>query len=66
MSRVAEFCRALTRRSLRAYRLACARDDAATWNVVVPDGVWSCSGCDAVLLQAEAPSWHVCSGHTTV
>ncbi|MEV5749368.1 hypothetical protein AB0L00_16245 [Actinoallomurus sp. NPDC052308] len=66
MSRVARFYRSLTRRSLRAYRIACARDDAATWSVVVPDGVWACTGCDTVLLQADARSEHVCTGHTAV
>ncbi|GAA0370010.1 hypothetical protein NE235_19780 [Actinoallomurus spadix] len=66
MSRVASFCSALIRRPLRAYHLVCARDDAATWKVVIPDGVWACPGCDTVLLQADPPLEHVCTGHTTV
>ncbi|GAA4585247.1 hypothetical protein GCM10023194_27390 [Planotetraspora phitsanulokensis] len=66
MPHVAEFCRSLARRSIRAYHIACARDDTASRNVVVPDGVWACSGCDAVLFRAEALSEHLCLGRTTI
>ncbi|WP_460347341.1 hypothetical protein [Actinoallomurus acanthiterrae] len=60
MSRMAGFCRSLVRRSIRAYRVACARDDMATQNLLVPDGVWACDECNTVLLEAGAPRQHLC------
>jgi hypothetical protein len=61
VSRMAGFCRSLVRRSIRAYRVACARDDMATQNLLVPDGVWACDGCNTVLLGAGAPRQHLCT-----
>lgn len=60
VSRLAGFCRSLARRSVRAYYLACARDDMAAQSVVVPDGVWACGGCGTVVLAGE-PSAHLCT-----
>ncbi len=64
MSRLAGFCRALVRRSVRAYHLLCVRDDLATHKVVVPDGVWACGGCGEVVLADGVPSSHLCTDHT--
>lgn len=58
VSRMAGFCRSLVRRSVRAYRIACARDDMATQNLLVPDGVWACDGCNTVLLGSGG---HLCT-----
>jgi hypothetical protein len=48
----------LARRTSRAYHIACARDDAAIRRYTVPDGVWVCDECDAVLLDAAEASRH--------
>jgi hypothetical protein len=59
VSRVVWSCRSLVRRAVRAYHLACARDDAASHGVVVATGLWICRGCEAILLEAEAVSEHM-------
>jgi hypothetical protein len=58
VSRVARFCRSLVRRAARAYRMACAREDAAVHGMTVPDGVWVCEGCAAVVLNPADLSRH--------
>jgi hypothetical protein len=58
VSRVARLCRSAVRRTRRAYRAACARDDAIAHGFTVPDGVWVCDECEAVLLDAADMSRH--------
>ncbi len=62
MSKVVRFCRSLARRTSRAYHLACARDDAVSRRFAVPEGVWVCGGCEAVLLDATDLSSHTAHG----
>jgi hypothetical protein len=64
VSRVARLCRSLARRTGRAYQMACARDDAARHGFTVPDGVWVCEACEAVLLDAADLSRH--TAHMTL
>lgn len=64
MPRVVTFCRSLTRRVVRAYRDACAHDDAVVHDIIVPDGVWACDWCDTVLIGSGAPSEHDCTAQT--
>jgi hypothetical protein len=42
------FVRRQCRKIARAYHLACAREDARTWQLVIPAGVWICQHCPQV------------------
>lgn len=44
----------LLRRLIRAYHLACAREDARLRGVRVPTGVWLCEHCRLVLFDHRA------------
>ncbi|WP_176993592.1 hypothetical protein [Nonomuraea jiangxiensis] len=44
---------------MRAYHLACARDDASAHGVAVPSGVWTCQRCGRVLLELGALREHL-------
>jgi hypothetical protein len=51
----------LRRRLTAAYRVRCARDDAARYGVRVPDGVWCCEDCRLVLWDRTAFVQHTAS-----
>ncbi|GAA4157327.1 hypothetical protein [Actinomadura keratinilytica] len=51
------------RRMVRAYHLACARDDAAAHGVSVPSGVWVCHVCELPVLKMTTLVRHVRSEH---
>jgi hypothetical protein len=48
---------------VRAYHLACARDDAAAHGVSVPSGVWVCHVCELPVLKMTTLVRHVRSEH---
>ncbi|SDL09357.1 hypothetical protein SAMN05421869_12227 [Nonomuraea jiangxiensis] len=59
MSFAADRCRRIWARAMRAYHLACARDDASAHGVAVPSGVWTCQRCGRVLLELGALREHL-------
>jgi hypothetical protein len=52
------------RRMVRAYHLACARDDMAAQRLTTPTGPWVCERCLAPLLEAAALREHLCTRHS--
>lgn len=55
--------RGLWRRLVRAYHLACVRDDAVTHGVAAPSGVWFCGTCRRVMLELSALCEHLRAEH---
>lgn len=65
MGAVSSRCARLWRRIVRAYRLACAQDDAVTRGITIPVGVWVCKHCEKVLLERDAFQRHLRTAHAT-
>jgi hypothetical protein len=59
MSSVLGHCRRAWRRAVRAYSLACARDDAIAHGLTVPGGVWICERCHQALLGLTSLREHL-------
>jgi hypothetical protein len=55
----------IRRRVVRAYQLACARDDVAGHGLTVPSGVWVCGRCQRALLELVALREHMCPENAT-
>ena len=53
----------LRRRTVRAYHLVCAREDARVRNIVVPLGVWACQACSHVSLSQWSFHRHLVEVH---
>jgi len=51
------------RRLIRAYHLACARDDMARQRLATPTGLWVCERCMAPLLEMTALREHLRTQH---
>ncbi|MBX6767038.1 MAG: hypothetical protein IRY90_07795 [Actinomadura rubrobrunea] len=51
------------RRMVRAYHLACARDDAAARGVSAPTGVYVCEFCEMPVLKMTTLLKHVRAEH---
>jgi hypothetical protein len=52
------------RRAVRAYHLACARDDMAGQRLNTPSGLWVCERCLAPLLELTALREHLRVEHS--
>ncbi len=52
------------RRVVRAYHLACARDDAAGRSLVTPSGLWVCERCLAPLFELTSLREHLRTEHS--
>ncbi|MEO3869788.1 hypothetical protein ABGB18_13255 [Nonomuraea sp. B12E4] len=65
MSFAADRFRQIRARVVRAYHLACARDDTSTHGIAVPSGVWMCQQCHRVLLEMAALREHLRLEHAT-
>ncbi|SDJ46812.1 hypothetical protein SAMN05444157_3508 [Frankineae bacterium MT45] len=50
-------------RVVRAYQLACARQDARSRNIITPLGVWACEHCPQVSLTQFAFRTHLANLH---
>jgi hypothetical protein len=55
----------IRRRLVRAYQVACARDDVAGHGLIVPSGVWVCERCQHALLELAALREHFRTEHAT-
>jgi hypothetical protein len=55
----------IRRRIVRAYQVACARDDVAGHGLTVPTGVWVCGRCQRALLEFAALREHFRTEHAT-
>lgn len=55
--------KSMLRRTVRAYHLACAREDARVRNIVVPLGVWACQACSHVSLSQLSFHRHLVEVH---
>lgn len=58
------YCRRVWRRTVRAYHLICAREDAAGHGLTVPSGVWRCLQCELVMLERTAFREHLRVAHS--
>ena len=64
MSLVVDYYRQRLMPLVRAYRLACAHDDAIIRGLTVPTGIWTCRRCQRVLLELTAFREHLRVEHS--
>jgi len=52
------------RKMVRAYHLLCAREDARSWDFVIPAGAWLCQRCPHVTFDVARLTDHYRYAHS--